>query len=104
MAQAGGAVDPLALPDDEPIDRVGFEAELTPPSRTLPADPPSVEELTPPPAQPDGELPAADATAGDSEMESNEKDKLIESLREEIRRLRQRLNSLESNRSTAKDE
>jgi hypothetical protein len=60
--------------------------------------------LTPPPAQPDGELPTADANAGDSESESNEKDKLIESLREEIRRLRQRLNSLESNRSTAKDE
>ena len=107
VAQAGGAVDPLALPDDEPIERVGFEADLAPPPRTLPADPPSVEELTPPPAQPDRESPSAKADtetkADESGTDHQDKDELIESLRDEIRRLRQRLEKLEADRSASKE-
>lgn len=89
--------------NNDSIQRVGYEEELdtstTLPSPALQGDPPSVEELTPPRA----ESPAITApvsepteidTAADSTSEA-EKDQIIRSLREEIRRLQQRLKALE---------
>jgi hypothetical protein len=71
---------------------VGYDQEMRGNVQPLPADPPSVEELKPP-------LPPALPDAPDESERENEKDRIIRSLREEIRMLRQRLDSLENDRS-----
>ena len=74
----------MAFGDEEPINQVNFEEEVDQPSKKLDNDPPSLEML---------ELPPGEVTAIDDEGDANQR---AEELREEIRRLEQRLKELDS--------
>ncbi len=94
--------DTMDLGDGESIQRVGFEEEIKSDVKPLQTDPPSVEELTPPVAQPmpNPLVPSGSETSdatGDSKA-GDEKDQIIQALRDEISRLQQRLIELEKDR------
>ena len=93
------AEDPLELGDGESIQRVGFEEEIKSDAQPLVSDPPSVEELTPPVAKPlsDSLTPSRSESTNPTggSKDGDKKDQIIQSLRDEILRLQQRLNELE---------
>jgi hypothetical protein len=81
--------DTMAFGDDEPIQRVGFDEPIKSGAASLQADPPSIEELTPPAS-------GTETADGQARIDiDGDKDQTIRTLKEEIDRLQQRLKEIE---------